>query len=306
VLLQQLLNGLVTGCIYVIFALGFTLVFGVNRVLNLAHGTVCTWGALIGLVAVSPQAIFGDGAASFLPLPLAIVVAVIGAGLVAVLLDFVAFRPLRKRKASEFSALVSSIGASFILLSLAQQFTHTAILRFPFGAFPIHLYRFAGLRLSLLQGVTVACAAVLPLALGFYLYRTHAGRQVRAVAISEKTARLLGVNPTLVHMQVFFLSGALAGFAGVLIGLAFNSVNFMMGESYLLRSFVVVVLGGLGSISGAVVAGLILGVVQTLTDVYVSTGLSDAIIFSLLFVILLVRPTGLFRGLQRDARVVRA
>ena len=99
---------------------------------------------------------------------------------------------------------------------------------------------------------------------------------------------------------------AAAGLTGVLIGLAFNSVNFMMGESYLLRSFVVVVLGGLGSVSGAVVAGLILGVVQNLTDVYLSTGLSDAIIFSILFVILLVRPTGLFRGLQRDVRVVRA
>lgn len=305
-LLQQILNGLVTGCIYVMFALGFTLIFGVNRVLNLAHGTVCTWGALIGLLAVSPQAIFGDGAVRLLPLPLAMVVAALGAGLMAVLLDFVAFRPLRKRRASEFSALVSSIGASFILLSLAQQFTRTAILRFPFGAFPVHLYRFAGLRISLLQLMIVAFAVVLPLLLGFYLYRTHAGRQVRAVAISEKTARLLGVNPALVYAQVFFLAGALAGLTGVLIGLAFNSVNFMMGESYLLRSFVVVVLGGLGSVSGAVVAGLILGVVQNLTDVYLSTGLSDAIIFSILFVILLVRPTGLFRGLQRDVRVVRA
>lgn len=305
-LLQQLLNGLVTGCIYAVFALGFTLIFGVHRVLNLAHGTVCTWGALFGLLLVSPNAIIDGAPLTLLPLPLAIVGAALGAGLLGIVLDFIAFRPLRRRRASEFSALVSSIGASFILLSLAQQFTRTAILRFPFGTFPIHVYRFAGLRLSLLQLLMIGLAIVLPILVGFYLYRTNFGRQVRAVAINENTARLLGVNPAAVYLQIFFISGALAGVVGVMIGLAFNSINFMMGESYLLRSFVVVVLGGLGSISGAVVAGLVLGVIQNLTDVYLSTGLSDAIIFSILFVILLVRPTGFFRGLQQDVRVVRA
>ena len=122
---------------------------------------------------------------------------------------------------------------------------------------------------------------------------------------SERTATLLGVNPSSVYLQIFFISGALAGAAGVLIGLMFNSVHFLMGEPYLLRAFVVVVLGGLGSPVGAVVAGLLLGLIQTLTVVYLSSGLSDAIIFAILFGVLLIKPTGLFAGLRRDARVGR-
>ena len=304
-LAQQVANGLVVGSVYALFALGFTLVFGVHHVLNLAHGSVCMWGAFIGLLAVAPGELFGAGLPSpFLPLPVAFLLAMLGGGLLGVLLDLIAFRPLRKRHATEFAALVSSIGASLILISLAQQLSHTRILRFPFGTFPVQIYRFAGLRVSSLQFFIVGCVAVLFAGLLFYLYRTSFGRQVRAVAVNERAATLLGVNPSAVYLQVFFISGALAGAAGVLIGLAFNSVNFLMGEPYLMRAFVVVVLGGLGSIQGAVIAGLLLGLIQVMTVAYVSSGLSDAI-FSILFLMLLVRPTGLFAGLRRDVRVVR-
>jgi branched-chain amino acid transport system permease protein len=138
-----------------------------------------------------------------------------------------------------------------------------------------------------------------------YLHRTPFGQRIRAVAIDERAAGLLGVSPDSVYFQTFFISGALAGVAGVLIGLAFNSVHFLMGEPYMLRAFVVVVLGGLGSIAGAVLAGLSLGVLQTLTVVYLSSGLSDAIIFSVLFLVLLLRPTGFFGTLQQQKRVAR-
>ena len=296
------------GSVYAVFALGFTLIFGVHHILNLAHGSVAMWGAFIGLIAVSPSALWPGTPfpTPFLPLPVAVVVAMLGGGLIGVLLDLVAFRPLRKRQASEFAALVSSIGASLILLSLAQQLSGTNIVRFPFGTFPIEIFQFAGLRLTLLQVTIVLSVVLLFSALVFYLYRTSFGRQVRAVAVSERTATLLGVNTTSVYLQIFFISGALAGAAGVLIGLLFNSVHFLMGEPYLLRAFVVVVLGGLGSVVGAVVAGLLLGMIQTLTVVYVSSGLSDAIIFSILFAMLMIKPTGLFAGLRRDARVTRA
>ena len=304
---QQILNGLIVGSVYALFALGFTLVFGVHHILNLAHGSVCMWGAFIGLIAVAPTALWPDIGlpTPFMPLPVAVLVAMLGGGLIGVLLDLVAFRPLRKRHATEFAALVSSIGASLILLSLAQQMSHTAIVRFPFGTFPVEIFEFAGLRMNLLQITTALSVLVLFGGLVFYLYRTTFGRQVRAVAVSERTATLLGVNPASVYLQIFFISGALAGAAGVLIGLMFNSVHFLMGEPYLLRAFVVVVLGGLGSVVGAVVAGLLLGLIQTLTVVYVSSGLSDAIIFSILFVMLLIKPTGLFAGMRRDAKVKR-
>jgi len=295
-LAQQLLNGVVVGSVYALFALGFTLVFGINHVLNLAHGAVFTVGAFAALYAVTLLD---------LPLPLAALAAVVVGGLASVLLDLVCFRPLRRRDAPEFAAIVSSIGGGLILTSAAQQISQTQVMRFPFGTFPVVIWRVLGLRIQLLQLVIIGFVAVIVLGLSLYLYRTEFGRQIRAVAISGRTAQLLGINPAVVFAQVFFIAGALAGAAGVLIGLAFNSVHYVMGEPLLLRAFVVVVLGGMGSIIGAVVAGLLLGVVQSLSVAYVSSGLSDALIFCLLFAVLAVRPTGLFGDARLTARVVR-
>ncbi len=293
---QQLLNGLVVGSVYALFALGFTLIFGVHHILNLAHGAVFMIGAFIGLVAVTVLD---------LPFPAALVLASLAAGVVSLLLDWLAFRPLRRRDAPEFAAIVSSIGAGMILMNVAQRLSGTRVWRYPFGTFPVVVYTFADVRITLLQIVIVACVGAGVVGLGLHLFYTGFGRQIRAVAVSERTAMLLGVNPGFVYFQTFFISGALAGAAGVLIGIAFNSVHFLMGEPYMLRAFVVIVLGGLGSVAGAVVAGLLLGVVQTLTIGYLSSGLSDAIIFSLLFLALLVRPTGLFGTLRKDKRVTR-
>ena len=295
-LAQQLLNGIVVGSVYGLFALGFTLLFGVNHILNLAHGAVFTWGAFAALFVVTTLD---------LPLPAAFAAAALVGGVIALLLDFVAFRPLRARRAPEFAAIVSSIGAGLILTNVAQQVSQTKVMRFPFGTFPIVIFEFAGVRIQLLQLVIIGSVVVLVAGLTLYLYRTSLGRQVRAVAIDERTAQLLGINPAWVFAQIFFISGALAGIAGVLIGLAFNSVHFMMGEPLLLRAFVVIVLGGLGSIAGAVIAGLLLGIVQSLSIAYVSSGFADAIIFALLFIVLVARPTGLFGGGVQVVRAVR-
>lgn len=281
---QQLLNGLITGSVYALFALGFTLVFGTHKILNLAHGSVFMSGAFAAYFAVL----------NGLPLWFAMVLAMLCGGAVCYVIELAAFRPLRSRGQIEFAALIASIGANLMISSLAQRISNTKVLRFPFGTFPVQFYTLMGVRISLLQIVIVCVVALLLAGLLFYMYRTSFGRQVRAVSGNERAARLLGVSPNMVFFQTFFISGALAGMAGVLIGLSFNSIHFLMGEPYLLRAFVVVVLGGLGSITGAVVAGLLLGVIQTLTVAYLPTGLSDAIIFSLLFVILLVRPSGLF------------
>jgi len=293
---QQILNGLVVGSVYALFALGFTLIFGVHHILNMAHGAVFMWGAFVGLFAVT----WLD-----LPFPLAFVVAVVLAGLISVALDWVAFRPLRKRGAPEFSAIISSIGAGLVLMNIAQRVSETRVLRYPFGTLPVEIFMLFGLRVTLIQAVIVVSALVIVSGLLLYLFYTRFGRQIRAVAVNERTATLLGVNPDFVYFQTFFISGALAGAAGVLIGIAFNAVHFLMGEPYMLRAFVVIVLGGLGSIMGALVAGLLLGLVQTLTIAYVSSGLSDAIIFSILFATLLLRPTGFFGTLRKERRVAR-
>ena len=296
-LAQQLLNGVVVGSVYGLFALGFTLLFGVNHIMNMAHGAVFMWGAFAGLFAVT---MFD------LPFAAALVIGAVAGGLLSVVLDWVAFRPLRKRNAPEFSAIVSSIGANLILLSLAQQMTATRVMRFPFDTFPIKFYEILGVRVQLLQLVIMAVVILTVVGLVWYLQRTSSGRQIRAVAYSEGTSRLLGINPFSINFQVFFLSGALAGVAGVLIGLVFNSVHFMMGEPLLLRAFVVIILGGLGSIPGALIAGLLIGIVQVLTVSYLSAGMADVVVFSLLFLVLLARPTGLFGSASGGAaRVAR-
>jgi branched-chain amino acid transport system permease protein len=293
---QQILNGIVVGSVYSLFALGFTLVFGVQNILNLAHGALFMVGAFIGLYAVT---------LTDLPLPVALLAATVGAGCVGVLLDFFAFRPLRKRRAGEFPPIISSIGANLILISIAQQVSDAQVSGFPFGTFPIVIYNFLGLRITLQQIVILGCVSAFSAGLLLLLSHTSFGRQVRAVAVNERVSLLLGVNPSQVYALTFFIAGALAGAAGFIIGIAFNSVYFLMGEPLLLRGFVVVILGGTGSVLGSLVAGFMLGIIQTMSVFYFSSQISDVIIFVLLFLILVFRPTGLFKGLRPDFRVGR-
>ncbi len=294
-LAQQLLNGVVVGAVYALFSLGLTLVFGMHRILNLAHGAVFMWGAFIGYFAVT---------AAGLPLAVGFVLAIVGGGLLSVALDLLVFRPLRRREGDEFGTIVASIGANLVLMDLAQQATNAQTLRFPFGIFPIKFFTFMALRVSLQQIVILAAVALLVVLLLVYLFRTNLGTDARAVAINEQTSMLLGVNPTAVYLNTFFIAGALAGAAGVILGIAFNSVSYVMGEPVMLQAFVVIVLGGLGSVPGALLAGIVLGMIQTLTTVYISSELSDAVVFGLLFVVLLVRPTGFFAGIHTEHRIV--
>lgn len=295
--MQQLLNGVVVGSVYSLFALGFTLLFGVNHIMNMAHGSVFMWGAFAGLYVVL---------ALDAPIYVALGAGMLAGGLLSMLLEVVAFRPLRRRNAPEFSAIVSSIGAGMVLIAVAQMVSNTAIMRFPFDAFPVVIFKVFGLRIQLLQLVIVGLVLLMVAGLVWYLYRTDFGQRIRCVAYSEQTSRLLGINPGPVNMQVFFISGALAGMAGVLIGLVFNSVHFAMGESLLLRAFVIIILGGLGSIPGALIAGLAIGIIQTLSVAYVSSGFAEAIVFVALFLTILVRPTGLFGQPTAAMRVQRA
>ena len=193
-----------------------------------------------------------------------------------------------------------------IISNVVQRLSQTQVWRYPFDTFPIVVFEFAGVRITLFQIVIMGCVVLTLIVLVYALYRTGFGQRIRAVAVDERTAGLLGVNTGAVYIQTFFISGALAGVAGVLIGIAFNSVHFLMGEPYMLRAFAIIVLGGLGSVIGTVVAGLALGVGQSLAIGYVSSELSDAIIFSVLFLALLVKPSGLFGNLHVEQRVMRA
>jgi len=283
---QQTLNGLVLGGVYALFALGFTLIFGIHRIMNMAHGAVFMAGAFVGLYTVRLG----------MPIWVALPVAMVGAGLVSIFVEVIAFKPLRKLALAdaELASVISSIGASLIILSVGQYVSKTETMRFPFGTVSVDAIVVMGLRVTMLQLLMLGVALGMVVLLAYYLYRTPQGRQIRAVAGNYRAAQLLGVNPNAIFYQTFFLSGALAGAAGVMVGLAFNSIQFMMGEPFLLKAFVAIILGGLGSIPGALVGGLVLGLLQSLSGAYLEPTLVDAMIFSLLFVILMVRPDGLF------------
>ena len=279
-LAQQLLNGLVVSGVYALFSLGFTLVFGIQRILNLAHGAVFMTGAMVAYYTVE-----GGG-----PLWLGFALAIIAYGCLSVLVEITCFRRLRKTGDEEFGGVVSSIGAGLVITTIAQQISSTQILRFPFETFPVVIFRFWGLRVSILQLFMAGAALVMVLILGYLFYKTAFGRRVRAVTDNERAATLMGINPNKVYMQTYFMAGALAGAAGVLVGLAFNSISFVMGEPYMMFGFAIIILGGLGSIPGALLASVVFGMVQTLTIAYLPSGLTDTIIFAALFLILLVRP----------------
>jgi branched-chain amino acid transport system permease protein len=283
---QQLLNGLVLGGVYALFALGFTLIFGIHRIMNMAHGAVFMTGAFIGLYTVRAG----------MPLWVALPVAMVGAGLVSILIEMIAFKPLRKLALAdaELASIISSIGAGLIVLSIGQYVSKTETMRFPFGTVSVQAIEVLGLRVTMLQLLMLAVAVLGVGLLAFYLYRTAQGRQIRAVAGNYRAAQLLGVNPDAIFYQTFFLSGALAGAAGVMVGLAFNAVQFLMGEPFLLKAFVAIIIGGLGSVPGALIGGLVLGLLQSLSAAYLPSLLVDAVIFMLLFVILMIRPDGLF------------
>lgn len=283
---QQILNGLVLGGVYALFALGFTLIFGIHRIMNMAHGAVFMTGAFIGLYTVRAG----------LPLWAALPVAMIGAGLVSIIIEVVAFKPLRKLALAdaELASIISSIGAGLVILSIAQYVSKTETMRFPFGTVSPDAMIVMGLRVTMLQFLMLAIAILMVGLLAFYLYRTAQGRQIRAVAGNYRAAQLLGVNPNVIFYQTFFLCGALAGVAGVLVGLAFNAIQFLMGEPFLLKAFTAIILGGLGSVPGALAGGLILGLLQALSAAYLPALLVDTVIFSTLFVVLLFKPDGLF------------
>jgi branched-chain amino acid transport system permease protein len=282
---QQLLNGLITGSVYALFALGFTLIFSVHRLLNLAHGAVFMLGAFVGYYAV----MFG------LPIWIAALLGAIFAGFVSALVQLVALQRLHRQPhhVVEFAALITTLGADLFLVSLAEKILDAQTVRFPFGTFPVVFFDIVGLRISQLQIVILATVAALVTFLLYYLHWTKAGRQVRAVASNRRAALLLGVNPSAIYFQTFFVSGLMAGIAGILIALSFNTINAEMGGQYMLRALAIIVLGGLGSIPGCVVAALLFGVIQTLCIAYLPPGSPDIVLNSMLFVILLIRPSGI-------------
>ncbi len=286
--LQQLVNGLSLGAIYALIALGYTMVYGVLRFINFAHSEVFMVGAMIAwkLGQYLPNGTLWGGL-------VVLAAAMAGCAVLGVTIERLVYRPLRGT--ATLNVLITAIGVSLLLQSVFQHprvFGATPQL-FP-AVFPSKNFTFGGLAISSNQLVVITVAALLIVVLQLVIFRTRMGRAMRAVALNPSAAQLVGVNLNAVISFTFALGSALAGAGGVLYALNYPSVEPLMGVMPGLKAFVAAVLGGIGSIPGAALGGLILGTIETLVggSATLST-YKDAIAFAVLIFILLCRPTGL-------------
>ena len=290
---QQLLNALTLGSVYALFALGFTLVFGVLAVINLSHGAVFMVGSYAALLVVTRFEA---------PLWLGLIAATLISGLLGLAIDVLILKPLRARGAPHLIPMIATIGVAIILTSGAQGLFGAEMQRFPEDVLPAGELVIGEVHVRVLEIAIVAIAFALMAVLFLTIRRSHLGRALRAIAESPKAAYLLGINVEGLFHFTSFAAAALGGIAGVLIGLNFNAITPFMGQPILHKGIAVIILGGMGDIRGALIGGLFLGAAEVFSKGYLSSQMGDAVAFGLLFLILLVRPSGLFgRVLERKA-----
>jgi branched-chain amino acid transport system permease protein len=291
--LEQLINGITLGSIYAIVALGYTLVFGVLDILNMAHGEIFMFGAFVGIVAYS----YYDA-----PIWVAFLVAIVVTGIMGYMLERFALRPLRgKQGVSHLAPLISTIGVSILLENLAHHLfgagnhpfrTTLSEVRFEMGSIGI----------DLVQIIIFVVSVILMVSLSTWLSKTKTGKALRATAENLETASLLGVNTKRMITFTVIIASAMGGIAGILVGMAFNAVNPQMGLAIGLKGLAIIILGGMGSVKGAMVGGLILGLSETMLVAYGDSGYRDAIAFIAIIFILLIRPQGLFGQKTSEVR----
>jgi branched-chain amino acid transport system permease protein len=293
-LFQQLINGLMLGATFSLLAIGYTLVFGLLKLLNMAHGEVYMLGAFFGWALVT-----------FLKLP--IYLALIGAfaigGILGIIIEFFCFRLVNKDY--PLASMLSTIGIGVILQNFALVFSGGEMVRFP-EVLRTTNFTIGSVIISEVHLVILGIALFLMIMLNLLISKTKLGKSMRAVAEDGRIASMYGINVNIVTMATFFISSSLAGITGVLTALAYHSITPFMGVEQGLKGLAVIVLGGLGSVSGAMAGGIILGLAEVFAIAYLPadfTGYKDAIAFALLIGILLFKPTGLFGKYSLEEKV---
>ncbi|MCD5346864.1 branched-chain amino acid ABC transporter permease [Agromyces sp. H3Y2-19a] len=292
--MQLIWNGLIVGSFYALVALGYSMVYGIIKLLNFAHGDIYMLGAFVGFFTLSA---FGISNETSIPLLLVIMLlSMVTTGLIGVGIERIAYRPLRN--SPRLAVLITAIGVSFTLEYGVRQL---------FGpnpeAFPIRLastgFDVLGMRITASQLVLVVIAAVLMLVLAHIVERTSQGRAMRAIALDPQGAQLMGVNVNRVIATVFFIGSALAGAAGVMAGAYYGSIDFLMGFIIGLKAFTAAVIGGIGNLYGAMLGGLLLGLLESFGAAWFGGEWRDVFSFAFLILFLTFKPTGLL-----GARVV--
>lgn len=284
--LQQLINGLSLGSIYALIALGYTMVYGIVKLINFAHGDVMMMGAYAGYFVLM---IFGAVAPGLIG---AFIAAMVLCAFLAVIIERFAYRPLRS--APRLNSLITAIAVELILQNMMRvlPFVGPDPRRFP--TMDVINFNFGLLSISNLQLIVILASAVLMLGLNFVVNYTKTGKAMQAVSYDLQAASLMGINVNRIIMITFVIGSVLAGAGGVLYATAYPQIDPVMGYIPGLKAFVAAVLGGIGSIPGAMTGGIILGIAETLTKGYLNSQFADAISYALLIVILLVKPSGLF------------
>ena len=286
----QLTNGLAVGGVYALIALGYTMVYGVLRLINFAHGDLFIMGGYLGLTLLASVGLAGTlGLASGIALVLLMVM-----GLVAVsgfLLERVAYRPLRQ--AHRLTAVVSALGASIFLQNALMLVYGASPKSYPEMLSITASVAFMGIHIPVMRLMLVLVTVLLMLVLYWFIQKTKTGTAIRAVAIDQGAAKLMGINVNRIISMVFVIGPALGGAAGLLLGLYYGKVHYVMGSMYGLKAFTAAIIGGIGNIPGAMLGGVLLGVAEALGAGYISSGWKDAFAFMVLILILILRPNGI-------------
>lgn len=290
--LQQIINGLTLGSSYAVIALGLTLIFGVLNIINMAHGEIFMIGAFIGLMLVTVFKV---------NLFLALFGAMIGGAILGYLLEVFALRPLRRKNVSHLAPLISTIGVSIFLESVALLIWGPQTRSFPneFTGAVIDLQVF---KISVVQIISLASAVILMIVLNLWLKKTKVGKAIRATSLSTETAALLGINTNRIISLTVMVASALGAAAGVLVGLSFDAIEPMMGVVIGFKGLAVLILGGLGNIPGAMAGGFILGLAEVFAVAYGDSSYRDAVAFGLIIILLFWRPQGLFGSKDKGGR----
>ena len=287
---QQLSNGLAIGGIYALIALGYTMVYGVLRLINFAHGDLFTSGAFLGYTLLVT---FGLSQSTGIVTGILLAILLV-MGMVAFLgyvLERTAYRPLRK--SNRLNAVVSALGASIVIQNSIMLIYGPQELVFPVGIKPNVIVELFGVNFPLMRFLLFAASVLLMLVLYLFINRTRMGTAIRAVAIDQDASRLMGIDVSQIITWMFMIGAALGGSAGVMVGVYYGQITFTMGWVYGLKAFTAAILGGIGNIPGAMLGGIFLGVVESMASAYISAGWKDAITFLVLILILIFRPTGL-------------
>lgn len=281
-LIQQVINGVSLGSIYALIALGYTMVYGIIKLINFAHGDIYMVGAYIGYGFIRNAGI------GFVP---ALLISMIICAILGVIIEKIAYKPLRG--ATRIATLITAIGVSYLLQNVMIYFMGAERRAFP-AAFATRSFSFGGISINSQQIMIILTTIFLMIVLQVIVKYTKMGKAMRAVSTDMDAAQLMGIHVDNVISFTFILGSTLAGAAGVLVGIYYNSIDPLMGVTPGLKAFVAAVFGGIGIIPGAMVGGYLIGIIETLVSAYGGSMFKDAVVYLILILILIVKPSGIF------------